>query len=95
MRNISPKKILYIEDDHDTRSLMGDIIRYKGYTYYEAERGLEGIRLAEKYKPDLILVDLMLPDMQGYEVTTHLKGITELKDTPIIALTGFKMKILH
>jgi diguanylate cyclase (GGDEF)-like protein len=88
MAEAIPKKILYIEDDPDTRSLMGDIIRYKGYTFYEAGRGLEGIRLAKQKKPDLILVDLILPDMQGYEVTTHLRGIADLKDTPIIALTG-------
>lgn len=83
-----PKKILYIEDDADTRSLMGDIVRFKGYTYFEAARGLEGIRIAKQYKPDLIIVDLVLPDMQGYEVTTHLKGIESLQNTPIIALTG-------
>lgn len=88
MADQNPKKILYIEDDPDTRSLMGDIIRYKGYTYFEAGRGLEGIRLAKQKKPDLILVDLILPDMQGYEVTTHLRSIEELKDIPIIALTG-------
>ncbi len=82
------KKILYIEDDPDARALMADIIRYQGYTYIQASRGLEGIRLAKLHKPDLILIDLMLPDMQGSEVTTHLKSLPELHDIPIIALTG-------
>lgn len=81
-------KILYIEDDPDARALMADIIRYQGYTYLEASRGLEGIRLAKLHKPDLILIDLMLPDMQGSEVTTHLKSLPELQKIPIIALTG-------
>ena len=81
-------KILYIEDDADARALMGDILRYQGYTYIEANRGLEGIRLAKLHKPDLILIDLMLPDMQGSEVTTHLKSLPELKAIPIIALTA-------
>ncbi len=81
-------KILYIEDDADARALMGDILRYQGYTYLEANRGLEGIRLAKLHKPDLILIDLMLPDMQGSEVTTHLKSLPELKSIPIIALTA-------
>ena len=81
-------KILYIEDDADARALMGDILRYQGYTYLEASRGLEGIRLAKLHKPDLILIDLMLPDMQGSEVTTHLKSLPELKSIPIIALTA-------
>ncbi len=81
-------KILYIEDDPDARALMGDILRYQGYTYLEANRGLEGIRLAKLHKPDLILIDLMLPDMQGSEVTTHLKSLPELQSIPIIALTA-------
>jgi CheY-like chemotaxis protein len=54
----SQKKILYIEDDPEARFLMADIIRYKGYIYYEASRGLDGIRMAEENRPDLILVDL-------------------------------------
>ncbi|MHB2150835.1 GGDEF domain-containing response regulator [Calditrichota bacterium LG25] len=81
-------KILYIEDDPDARALMSDILRYQGYAYYEASRGLEGIRLAKKHKPDLIIIDLMLPDMQGSEVTTHLKSQPDLKSIPIIALTA-------
>ncbi|RLD16187.1 hypothetical protein DRI50_02495, partial [candidate division KSB1 bacterium] len=88
MMNKKSKKILYIEDDPDARALMADIIRYQGYTYIEASRGLEGIRLAKLHKPDLILIDLMLPDMQGSEVTTHLKSLPELRDIPIISLTG-------
>ncbi len=86
------KIILYIEDDPEARFLMADIIRYKGYIYLEASRGLEGIKLAEKHKPDLILIDLMLPDMQGYEVTTHLKALPRLTDTPIIAITAATQK---
>ncbi|MGD9488972.1 MAG: diguanylate cyclase [Calditrichaceae bacterium] len=86
--SIDNKKILYIEDDPETRSLMADIIRYKGYQFYEAARGLDGIQMAIEHKPDLILVDLRLPDMQGYEVTTHLKSLSDIKNTPIIALTG-------
>lgn len=86
------KIILYIEDDPEARFLMADIIRYKGYIYLEASRGLEGIRMAEKYLPDLILIDLILPDIQGYEVTTHLKTNPKLANTPIIALTAETQK---
>ncbi|NOG44143.1 MAG: diguanylate cyclase [Calditrichaeota bacterium] len=71
---------------------MADIIRYRGYQYFEAERGIEGIRLAKKVIPDLIIIDLRLPDMEGYEVTTLLKSIDELKDKPIIALTAESKK---
>lgn len=81
-------KILYIEDDSDTRSLMADIMSYRGYQFFEADRGLTGIRMARKIQPDLIIIDLMLPDMEGYEVTTLLKSIDELRNVPIIALTA-------
>jgi len=82
------KIILYIEDDPEARYLMADIIRYKGYIYLEASRGLEGIKLAQEHSPDLVLIDLVLPDMQGYEVTTHLKTLSNLAQTPIIAITA-------
>ena len=84
--------ILYIEDDPEARFLMADMMRYKGYTYLEASRALDGIKLAQKHKPDLILIDLILPDMQGYEVTTHLKSSAALQNTPIIALTAETQK---
>jgi diguanylate cyclase (GGDEF)-like protein len=85
-------KILYIEDDPEARYLMADIIRYKGFIYLEADRGLEGIRLAQKHLPNLILIDLHLPDLQGNEVTTHIKNLPGLKETPIIALTAASQK---
>ncbi|MEJ2545449.1 MAG: diguanylate cyclase [Calditrichaceae bacterium] len=88
MKEKTNKKILYIEDDSEARLLMADIFRYKGYVYIEASRGLEGIQLAKEHRPDLILIDLQLPDIQGYEVTTHLKSLPEIKSTPIIALTA-------
>lgn len=81
-------KVLYIEDDPETRSLMADIIGLKGHEFHEAERGITGIKLAKKIKPDLIIIDLMLPDMDGYEVTTLLKSIGYLKNTPIVALSA-------
>jgi len=85
-------KILYIEDDPETRSLMADIMNYHGFQFFEADRGITGIRLAKKIKPDLIIIDLLLPDMEGYEVTTLLKSIDEVKDIPIIALTAQTIK---
>jgi diguanylate cyclase (GGDEF)-like protein len=81
-------KVLYIEDDAETRSLMSDIIGLRGYKFFEAERGITGINLAQKIIPDIIIIDLLLPDMDGYEVTTLLKSNQKLFNTPIIALTG-------
>ncbi len=80
--------ILYIEDDVETRSLMADILHLKNYRFHEAATGLEGIRLALKTNPQLIIIDLHLPDMEGYEVSTYLKSREAFKNIPIIALTA-------
>lgn len=88
MQSSPQKKILYIEDDGESRELMKDILNLHGYTFIGAARGLEGIRLATKKKPDLILIDINLPDIQGYEVTTILKSQRNLAHVPIIALTA-------
>ncbi len=85
---MAKKRILYIEDDAETRSLMADILHMKGYAFYGAGRALEGIRVAKEVRPDLVIIDLILPDMQGFEVTTLLKSMQETKDTPVIALTA-------
>lgn len=82
------KKILYIEDDQESRDMMGDILRIHGFDYREASRGLEGIRVASQERPDLILMDLNLPDMNGYEITTLIKSISTIKETPVIALSA-------
>lgn len=88
MAEIQKKKILYIEDDLESREMMADILHIHGFEYFHAARGLEGIRIATREKPSLILMDLGLPDMNGYEITTLLRSISSLKDIPIIALSG-------
>ncbi len=85
-------KILYIEDDLESREVMADILHFHGFKFLSASRGIEGIELANKEMPDLILMDINLPDMQGYEVTTILKSNKKAKNIPIIALTGFTGK---
>jgi len=88
MTDSNRKKVLYIEDDAESRELMADILHLHGYRFLGASRGLEGIRLATRELPNLILMDMNLPDMQGYEVTTLLKSIDALKTVPVIALTA-------
>jgi len=85
-------KILYIEDDLESREVMADILHFHGFKFFSASRGIEGIEMATKKMPDLILMDINLPDMQGYEVTTILKSNDKVKNIPIIALTGFAGK---
>jgi diguanylate cyclase (GGDEF)-like protein len=87
MSDFELKTILYIEDDPDAGEMIGDILKSNGFKYLWAARGIEGIRMATEQIPDLILMDINLPDMNGYEVTTLLKAIKSLEATPIIGLS--------
>jgi len=86
------KKILYIEDNAASRMLVRRILEAQGYIVLEAEDGLSGLQVAQTEAPDLILMDINLPDLDGYAVTTKLKGMVELRNTPIIALTANVME---
>jgi signal transduction histidine kinase len=83
-----PYKILYIEDNPMNRDLVRRVLTHAGYTMYEAADGLSGIQVAERERPDLILMDIMLPEMDGHHVTTRLKSTPKLARTPIVALTA-------
>ncbi len=80
--------ILYIEDDPGSRQLVQRTLSFAGYTVIVAERGLEGIDTAQREKPDLILMDINLPDLSGREVTTRLRSETQFSTTPIVGLTA-------
>jgi diguanylate cyclase (GGDEF)-like protein len=82
------KKVLHIEDDFENRRLVQHIIESKNLKYHFAVNGLMGLKLAEEIIPDLVLVDISLPDLQGYEITTYLKNLPELTHTNIVAVTG-------
>jgi signal transduction histidine kinase len=84
--------ILYIEDDPASRSLVERALRFGGYKVLVAACGLEGIDLARREAPDLILTDINLPDMSGREITTTLRGDPRFKATPIVALTAQTLK---
>ncbi|HLU12097.1 MAG TPA: hybrid sensor histidine kinase/response regulator [Oceanobacillus sp.] len=86
--NSSPRTILYIEDDAASRSLVERTLRHAGYRVLVAERGLEGIDLARREEPDLILTDINLPDLTGREITTMLRSEIRFQRTPIVALTA-------
>jgi two-component system cell cycle response regulator DivK len=80
--------ILYVEDDFANRTLIRRILEAEGYRVLEAENGPQGIEVARRERPTLILVDINMPGMDGYEVTARLKGLDELRAVPIIALTA-------
>ncbi len=86
------RKVLYIEDNVANRLLVRRILEAEGYIVLEAEDGLSGIRMAQEALPDLILMDINIPGMDGYEATTKLKGIEALRDVPIIAMTAKVME---
>ena len=84
--------ILYIEDDFQNRVLVRRVLEASGFSFIGAENGLTGIQLAQEHIPDLILMDINLPEMDGYEVTSRLKQIETLAHVPIVAMTANVMK---
>ena len=88
----NPKKIVYIEDNFDNRALVRVILESEGYTIVEAEDGLAGIETAIREQPALILLDVNLPGVDGYEVGVILKSFPTLSATPVIAVTAYAME---
>jgi two-component system cell cycle response regulator DivK len=85
-------KILYVEDNADNRVLVKRVLEAEGYRVLEAGDGPTGIALAHREQPALILVDIAMPEMDGYEVTRRLKATQEFRDVPIVAVTAKVMK---
>lgn len=83
-----PRTILYIEDDDASRTLVERTLKFAGYRVLTAARGLEGIDMARRELPDLILTDINLPDLTGREITTTLRRDERFNATPIVALTA-------
>jgi two-component system cell cycle response regulator DivK len=84
--------ILYIEDDQQNRVLVRRVLEASGFTVIEAENGTVGLQLAQELLPDLILLDINLPEISGYEVTSRLKELEALAHVPIVAMTANVMK---
>ena len=84
-------RILVVEDNRDNMTLIVDILSSLDYEVLEAFDGVEGLDIAQAQKPDLILMDLSLPRMDGWTATSQLKANPELKAIPVIALTAHAM----
>lgn len=89
---MTQQTILYIEDNPGNRLLVKRILEVEGYKVVEAISGLDGLSAAESMQLDLILVDINLPELDGYELTRRLKQIKHLVGVPIIAMTANVMK---
>ena len=83
-----PKRILLIDDHQTVFRLLEAIVRIKGYTLIYAESGQQGIVVARQEQPDLILLDVMMPDIDGFKVCQYLKENEDTKDIPIMFLTA-------
>ena len=86
------KTILIVEDNELNMKLFHDLLEAHGYGTVQAKDGMEVLELAREHRPDLILMDIQLPEVSGLEVTKWLKEDKELKSIPVIAVTAFAMK---
>jgi len=82
------KRILVVEDQEDNRQILRDLLASAGYELTEAENGEEALAALAKQQPDLILMDIQLPIMDGYEATRRIRTNPDLKSVPIIAVTS-------
>ncbi len=84
--------ILVADDDFDNRTIVRDALQYKGYRVLEAKNGREVIALAVKEKPDMIFMDLSMPELSGWEAAKQLRLIVETRAIPIVAFTAHAMQ---
>ena len=82
------KKVLIIDDTEANRKTAGDALKASGYDVIDAEDGTEGVYLAKKMTPDLILLDLAMPDVDGIEACRQIRAIGSLKEVPIVMLSA-------
>ena len=87
-----PKTVLIVEDNELNMKLFNDLLEAHGYQTVQTRNGLEALELARIHRPDLILMDIQLPEVSGLDVTRWLKEDDELKTIPVVAVTAFAMK---
>jgi two-component system, cell cycle response regulator DivK len=85
------KRILVVEDQEDNRRIVRDLLTSVGYEIVEAVTGEEGVSMAITHAPDLILMDIQLPGIDGYEATRRIKAQAELRQIPIVAVTSYAL----
>jgi len=84
--------VLYVEDNHENRLLVRRILQAEGYSVLEAESAQQAMVIIKSQPPDLILMDINLPGIDGYTLTSHLKSLPYLRKVPIVAMTSNVMQ---
>lgn len=93
MNNMRKKRVLLVEDNASNRDLFIEIIKLRDqYELYIAEDGIKALELLENFKPDIILMDIHMPELDGLAVTKTIKSIPDLSHIPIVALSALAMK---
>ena len=85
------KKILVVEDNEQNLYLVTFLLEQRGYEVISASNGRKGVEKAQAEKPDLILMDIQLPEINGYEATTQIKSMADINQIPIVAITSYAM----
>jgi len=91
-KSTMPKTVLIVEDNELNMKLFRDLLEAHGFATVQTKDGLEAMDLARAHRPDLILMDIQLPEVSGLEITKWLKDDEELRDIPVVAVTAFAMK---
>jgi len=86
------KTVLIVEDNELNMKLFHDLLEAQGYDTIQTKDGREALQLAREHRPDLVLMDIQLPEVSGLEVTKWIKEDENLRDIPVIAVTAFAMK---
>jgi two-component system cell cycle response regulator DivK len=92
MTTETPPRILVVEDNPKNMKLVRDVLEFSGYEVIEATSGEDGVRLAEEALPDLILMDLQLPGIDGAETLRRIRVDPRAHDVPVVAVTAFAME---
>ena len=92
MAKLAQPTVLIVEDNELNMKLFNDLLSAHGFKTVQTRSGMDAIDLARAHRPDLILMDIQLPEISGLEVTRWLKDDDELRDIPVIAVTAFAMK---
>ncbi|MGE4372767.1 MAG: response regulator [Xanthobacter sp.] len=86
------KTVMIVEDNELNMKLFHDLLEAHGYRTVETRSGVEAVELAREHRPDLIIMDIQLPEISGLDVTRNLKADPELRAIPVVAVTAFAMK---